>query len=660
MAIQPSISHKTATLQDLHALVKDGGDKGRIAGKRDKTTGEIKLYVKPHSAGLWSRLTGKAKERREAAAEGLKEMFDRFKDEKPEVKRSLFNDVKKLISDRVDSKHAVRAGGVRAFTKAVKDAGKNVEAEKKPSNTGPKLAQLGDTFDVARFASDLHGAVTGNGNTTSDDLANAIVTAFKGQNPSQAELKEFALSNGEGFKTELLSALKLTVPNHADAFGGPEASTMLNEAFHKAASDMLPDKVIVNNNANGQPQLPSIKVGGTDYHYANKKLGSGGLGDVFLYQDNAGSKIAFKLLKDGDAEDLAEHIDAMRTEYDAHMNCLGGGHNNVLGLKGVVKMPDGRIGLALEIAPNGDAFDFAVNLSQHLANGALSNEEADVIRLTMLQDMIEGMRHIQEDQRMIHLDFKPPNCMISANGMVKIADFGTTRAGTSIALSNVPDEISNPQWKSSELLKAETEAGKTSANKANAFAENLKKAFPKIENKRVNDITRPIRQHATDKAKAAITIGNQTDTWSLGISAINIFTGDTILNDEKFDSDREARIRGVKVALGQPGPDGKLPEGSLAKKTGNPGVDNLINSLLDPDPNRRPSFTDALQAAVFSTPGVGSPQARDLLIALALPANDPNKQVRIDQARLALFNLTTPLPPLPPQMNGPLPQPGQG
>jgi len=74
--------------------------------------------------------------------------------------------------------------------------------------------------------------------------------------------------------------------------------------------------------------------------------------------------------------------------------------------------------------------------------------------------------------------------------------------------------------------------------------------------------------------------------------------------------------------------------------------------MLSPNPEDRPSLTEALENPVFIYPGVGSKAARDLL--LALQSNDTTK---IDNAKNALEHIIRPVPPPPPQSSQPIPPP---
>ena len=385
---------------------------------------------------------------------------------------------------------------------------------------------------------------------------------------------------------------------------------------------------------------------------------------MFQYESKNGDKIALKLPL-ATAEDPQGKILEGATEVRSHMGALGTGNDNLIGLKGVIRTPDG-IGIAMEFAPNGNVFDMAALIQQHVTNGTLTPDEAKILQLTMLQDMAEGMRHIQEDQGMIHLDFKTPNCLIDKDGKVKISDFGTTRSGTGISYVDIPAGIDNPRWKSPELLHAKGTASSLRqfndprvAGRKQLVTAQLTSAFPnaKVTSTGFNNLLRAIMRPDVDSGVNQLRVNNKTDSWGLGVSALNIFTGKELLKDEKYDSNVETRLTQWAndpqsgAALGPK--NGPLPQGALTKGTGFGDVDTLINELMHRDPNQRPSFTQVLQDPIFAELGDGSTRARELLVALR-----SGVQTNIDGARLALSQVSKLPPPPPTPPNNLQPQPG--
>ena len=59
--------------------------------------------------------------------------------------------------------------------------------------------------------------------------------------------------------------------------------------------------------------------------------------------------------------EVARQLEA-GAEARAHRALSGEGHDNVLGMEGVVRTPSGQLCLALEVAPGGDMLEFAQKL----------------------------------------------------------------------------------------------------------------------------------------------------------------------------------------------------------------------------------------------------------------------------------------------------------
>jgi hypothetical protein len=133
-----------------------------------------------------------------------------------------------------------------------------------------------------------------------------------------------------------------------------------------------------------------------------------------------------------------------------------------------------------------------------------------------------------------------------------------------------------------------------------------------------------------------------------------------------YDSNLMSRIElGLKdweqnsnsSALGRQDGTGKLPPHTLLEGTGHQATDSLITSLLDKDPNARPDTTTILANPLFSAPGVGTPLAKSLLVAIGRPTTNPNRDQSIAAAKAALNGLIGPPPGGPPPLPGLQPQP---
>jgi len=237
----PSINTHSQTLNELQKFATFSGQDAKIVGKRDpKNSDHIILYVKDKPSSVWSRISGKAAERRELGREGVQRMFDRAQKSMKGYNGGLFSSVHVR-----GETSALRAGQVRLTAKAVineKSAFDAWNARKAPE-PGPKLAQLGGGFNTAKFAGDL---VDGLKKQLVKDLGDEIARTFKAGNPTKQELMNFGLSTGAGLRGELLDAFKAALsPDDKQVLKGSsaDAQKVLEQAFNHAATKMLPDQV---------------------------------------------------------------------------------------------------------------------------------------------------------------------------------------------------------------------------------------------------------------------------------------------------------------------------------------------------------------------------------------------------------------------------------
>jgi len=146
------------------------------------------------------------------------------------------------------------------------------------------------------------------------------------------------------------------------------------------------------------------------------RLGSGGMADVFLAEDQQlGRKVALKLLHRRFAED-PDFVERFRREAQA---AAGLQHPNVVGVYDRGEY-DGTYYIAMEYLPGR-------TLKQ------LIREEAplDPIRAIDITIQILKAARFAHRRGIIHRDLKPHNVMIDDAGDAKVTDFGIARAGAS-------------------------------------------------------------------------------------------------------------------------------------------------------------------------------------------------------------------------------------
>ncbi|MEO5935790.1 MAG: protein kinase, partial [Terriglobales bacterium] len=148
-------------------------------------------------------------------------------------------------------------------------------------------------------------------------------------------------------------------------------------------------------------------------HYrVTGKIGAGGMGEVYRAQDTKlNREVALKVLPDEFSQD-AERMARFRREAQllASLN-----HPNIATIYGLEEQ-DGKFALAMELA-EGEGLD------ERVARGPIPLDEA----LAMALQIVEALEAAHE-KGIIHRDLKPANIKVSADGVVKVLDFGLAKA----------------------------------------------------------------------------------------------------------------------------------------------------------------------------------------------------------------------------------------
>jgi eukaryotic-like serine/threonine-protein kinase len=143
-----------------------------------------------------------------------------------------------------------------------------------------------------------------------------------------------------------------------------------------------------------------------------RRLGKGGMGTVFQAAHvETGQSAAVKLL----APNLAE-VEGFRDRFEAEVETLRKlNHPNIVRLFGFGEQ-DRQLFYAMELIAGS-------SLEEELAKGRRFDWR-EVVRIAV--DVCKALRHAH-DRGIVHRDIKPGNILLSAEGQVKIADFGIAR-----------------------------------------------------------------------------------------------------------------------------------------------------------------------------------------------------------------------------------------
>ncbi len=171
-----------------------------------------------------------------------------------------------------------------------------------------------------------------------------------------------------------------------------------------------------------------------------RRLGRGGMADVYLAeQQSLGRLVAFKVLKSS----LASDDNYVRRFHHEAKSAASLVHANIVQIYEVGRV-DGYHFIAQEYVTG-------QNLRQLLSRNGPLDEKMTVIILRQAAAAL----HKAGQQGVIHRDIKPENIMLSAEGEVKVADFGLARATqneTAMNLTQVGVTMGTPLYMSPEQV----------------------------------------------------------------------------------------------------------------------------------------------------------------------------------------------------------------
>jgi serine/threonine-protein kinase len=147
-----------------------------------------------------------------------------------------------------------------------------------------------------------------------------------------------------------------------------------------------------------------------------RKLGSGGMADVYLAEDEElGRRIAIKILNDRHAND-EQFVERFRREAK---NAAGLSHPNIVSIYDRGEA-EGTYYIAMEYLDGRSLKELVV------ARGPLPIGDA----IDATRQVLAALRFAHR-KGVVHRDIKPHNVMADADGRLKVTDFGIARAGVS-------------------------------------------------------------------------------------------------------------------------------------------------------------------------------------------------------------------------------------
>ncbi len=165
-------------------------------------------------------------------------------------------------------------------------------------------------------------------------------------------------------------------------------------------------------------------------------LGSGGMAEVYLCRDEVlGREVALKVLREHYAED-EEFVERFAKEARSAASLQ---HPNIASVYDLGRSREGRYYIVMEYVGGG-------TLADHLLwKGPLPAPTAAAVA-----EQVASALAAAHAEGIIHRDVKPQNVLVSAEGDVKLADFGIARAAAATSVSQTGHILGTARYMSPE------------------------------------------------------------------------------------------------------------------------------------------------------------------------------------------------------------------
>jgi serine/threonine-protein kinase len=230
-----------------------------------------------------------------------------------------------------------------------------------------------------------------------------------------------------------------------------------------------------------------------------EKIGQGGMGVVWKARDTRlGRDVALKVLPDEftrDADRLA------RFEREARL-LASLNHPNIAQIYGL-EVGGASRALVMELVEG-------PTLSERIGRGALPVEQA----LAIARQIAEALEDAHE-KGIVHRDLKPQNVKVTADGKVKVLDFGLAKA--------MDPAGSNPS--SALLTQSPTLSGTLHGTILGTAA------------------------YMAPEQAAGMAVDRRADVWAFGVVLYEMLTGKTIFEGETLSNTRSLKVSGSEVPV---------------------------------------------------------------------------------------------------------------
>ncbi|MCK5932505.1 MAG: hypothetical protein KAG89_10095 [Fulvimarina manganoxydans] len=401
---------------------------------------------------------------------------------------------------------------------------------------------------------------------------------------------------------------------------------------------------------------PHLEIGGQVY-VPTKRLGEGGFGAVVLYENLADRSdtraVKFPLHDSGSyPRGQLEKLRAEAVKEYTASRGAGTENPNVSGFDEIIDRGDKSVPLLVgKTLPNGDLSKMSASLKERtlprdhegpVTKGKLTFMERELVALTLLRDGAKGLDQMHSRDGYIHGDVKSQNMMIDSDGNAQHIDVGISVKDEKMrpSLHVVAD---SPLYSSPELINARKEHRDYDRNGyISRQQDGLKSIITDIltvngisNDKFVSDMVDNFKTDFKNESlveEKEIGVGSSSDIWSLGTAAYELFTGTFAMTNVGNAAARQIDQENILSdwsSMGQKAIDPKMR--SLIDSTGSQEVDDLLNRMFDSRPENRITAGELAKHSIMDRPGVGSPEIRELIKAIA-----SNNDDAIDLARSRL------------------------
>ena len=619
-------------LQKLQQFAEEAGDKS-IRMKMEDGVKVLYTSDKPNS-GIKNFFTGQTDRRQQRALTELRTLLSGFQRDAGNTGAQIDDSILTFLPDR----GKIKGGDLVNIVKETRDDARMANE-----------ALSGGAIACYAFESRDPEAMNSLVSRVTAKLQEKIDNC---QNEEQKNILRngFAVNNGTVAKNAILNLMAQVEGGHIQPgttyeTATPELKQFLDDVYNLSLAGIGGHRCL-------DPQGNEIEFKGVKYIRVTPGEGQGGFGVVDIYKREGGEeRIAVKrpIIDQQDTpKTKGEKFNAYLKEYREHLRLNG--DPNVVGLRGMLRGPQGEPLIVLDCAPHGSIYKAQQNL--HDSNG--SENAKLTVALTLLQDMAKGLNKAHKEG-VVHIDVKGPNYLIGEDGKALLCDMGTSGGqveqrtledGTVVTGARIlfdKNEIDNPIWAAPELIFERTRVEGIQGVISGLVEGKVDDARRDLEalgftGKELDDLLQDVR--VSNQAKIEQRFGRRqyeltekSDVWSFGMCAFQLLFNEE--QPQKLYSSFMSQI-GRKLTDFATDKTNRIfvaPEGEQLTPE-----QDFINWIMHPDPDQRPSMQEILDHPIFMRMGVGSDLAYGVI--KSLKDTTPPGKTRLNNNLQALQGLT--------------------